>query len=78
MGGRSFTQLLKLVSITQIEPLVGPTKKIMQQSSVTYTWHEFFPHGMVLTCQMVETWCDCSESLFKGLFYYNHFWGLLT
>ncbi len=78
MRSRSFTQLLKLVSITQIEPLVGPTKKIMQQSSVTYTWHEFFPHGMVLACQMVETWCDCSESVFNGIFYYNHFWGLMT
>jgi hypothetical protein len=25
---------------------VGSTRKIMQQSLITYSWHEFFPHGM--------------------------------
>lgn len=37
--------LLLSICTAQIEPLVDPTRRIMQQSSVTYTWHEFFPHG---------------------------------
>jgi hypothetical protein len=38
--------IVEVMSIIEIEPLVGPTRKIMQQSLVTYSWHEFFPHGM--------------------------------
>ncbi len=38
--------IVELMSIIKIEPLVGPTRKIMQQSLVTYSWYEFFPHGM--------------------------------
>jgi hypothetical protein len=38
--------IVQLMSIIEIEPLVGQTRKIMQQSLVTYLWHEFFPHGM--------------------------------
>ncbi|KAH9558677.1 hypothetical protein CY35_06G019800 [Sphagnum magellanicum] len=40
----------------QIEPLVGPTKKIMQQSSVTYTWHEFFPHAKNNPGALISLW----------------------
>ena len=35
----------------QIEPLVAPTRVIMRQTSVTYTWHEFFPHGITRLSQ---------------------------
>jgi hypothetical protein len=38
--------IVELMSIIEIEPLVGPTRKIMQQSLITYSCHEFFPHGM--------------------------------
>ncbi len=38
--------IVELMSIIEIELLVGPIRKIMQQSLITYSWHEFFPHGM--------------------------------
>ncbi len=53
------------LSIAQIEPLVAPTKRIMQQRSITYTWHEFFPHGMILKSQMIGTWCCCVDSFLR-------------
>jgi callose synthase len=49
----------------QIEPLVAPTKRIMQQRSIKYTWHEFFPHGMILKSQMIGTWCCCADSFLR-------------
>lgn len=49
----------------QIEPLVAPTRAIMQQTSVTYTWHEFFPNGNLRYAQATSnenvtfgTWID--------------------
>jgi callose synthase len=49
----------------QIEPLVGPTKKIMQQSSVTYTWHEFFPHEQSWSFDL--SLGTCCSGLLHGL-----------
>jgi callose synthase len=40
----------------QIEPLVAPTKRIMQQRSIRYTWHEFFPHAKDNPGALISLW----------------------
>lgn len=40
----------------QIEPLVAPTKAIMQQTNVSYTWHEFFPKARNNPGALLSLW----------------------
>jgi callose synthase len=40
----------------QIEPLVAPTRAIMQQTSPSYTWHEFFPHARNNPGALISLW----------------------
>ncbi|QCE15844.1 callose synthase [Vigna unguiculata] len=52
---------------SQIKPLVGPTKAIMNVKITTFQWHEFFPHGILhgypnLVCHILNIiwwyiWC---------------------
>lgn len=33
------------LSLSQIKPLVGPTKAVMSVHITRFQWHEFFPQG---------------------------------